>query len=412
MKSRLFAFLIVCVSVLLVYGGFLLGQRWLGTSTKGLSWIYWILLLLGYSICSGANVAYFSFSIRDLKKAVERGTGAARGSVDAKRAKQAISMLRHLDDPNWTLASILLTNVAFGVQLSQLSDGLFTGLMAVLMPIISITIFGEFFAQATFLRYAGAICFFFSPIIWALKWATSPISYPLARAVDALYGREAIRRLNEQDLLSDLRLELSEVGTDEQAPHAEVLDRRELTTLMNAAQADDEPARDIGEVLDPRTIVSMKFEKGRPTFPDDISEFIRVELEHVAHPWFVISAEPNNQPNLFLDEDGFVRDYAGCKLEGNADDFCPHDHTFRARVYSNMNTKLGQVISDFQVHEEHPGDDVIDIDVALIWTPDGRWIITGSDILGRFLRGVSRRRHWRFRREERRQRRRNKLSSG
>ena len=114
---------------------------------------------------------------------------------------------------------------------------------------------------------------------------------------------------------------------------------------------------------------------------------------------------------LFLDADGFVRDYAGCQLEDKVEDFCANDHTFRIRVYSDINTKLGQVISDFQVHEEHPGDDVIDIDVALIWTPEGRWIVTGSDILGRFLRGVPRRRHWRFRREQRRQRRRNKLSS-
>lgn len=411
MNWRLLTFLIVCMILLLVCGIWL-GQQWLGTPTQALSWIYWILLLLGYSICSGANVAYFSFSIRELKKAVERGSGAPPHSFDAKRARQAIRLLKHLDDPNWTLAAILLTNVAFGVQLSQLSDGLFTGLMAVVMPIISITVFGEFFAQATFLRYAGAICDFFSPIIWMLKWVTGPFSYPLARAVDALYGREAIRRLNEQDLLSDLRLELSEIDTEEQAPHAEILDRRELTTLMNAALADDEPAREIGQVLDPRTVIPMKFEHGRPVFPRDMAEFIRTQLEHVAHPWFVITDADSAEPMLFLDADGFVRDYAACQLEGRVEDFSPDDHTFRVRVYPDKNTKLGQVISDFQVHEEHPGDDVIDIDVALIWTRDGRWIVTGSDILGRFLRGVSRRRHWRFRREERRQRRRNKLASG
>jgi hypothetical protein len=151
---------------------------------------------------------------------------------------------------------------------------------------------------------------------------------------------------------------------------------------------------------------------GRPEFPDDISEFIRVQLRHLAHPWFVIVDAKTHAPMLFLDADGFVRDYAGCLLDDQVADFCPHDHTFRVRVYDNMNTKLGQVISDFQVHEEYPGDDVIDIDVALIWTPEGQWIVTGSDILGRFLRGVSRRRHWRLRREERRKRRRNKLSSG
>jgi metal transporter CNNM len=41
-----------------------------------------------------------------------------------------------------------------------------------------------------------------------------------------------------------------------------------------------------------------------------------------------------------------------------------------------------------KVKANHPEDDVIDNDLILIWGEQKR-IITGSDILGRLLRGIS-----------------------
>lgn len=39
---------------------------------------------------------------------------------------------------------------------------------------------------------------------------------------------------------------------------------------------------------------------------------------------------------------------------------------------------------------------MIDNDLILVWTDDERRIITGADILGRLLRGFSKRVDWRF----------------
>jgi metal transporter CNNM len=41
-----------------------------------------------------------------------------------------------------------------------------------------------------------------------------------------------------------------------------------------------------------------------------------------------------------------------------------------------------------KVRPDHPEDDVIDNDLILVWGEQKR-IITGSDILGRLLRGIS-----------------------
>jgi hypothetical protein len=53
-----------------------------------------------------------------------------------------------------------------------------------------------------------------------------------------------------------------------------------------------------------------------------------------------------------------------------------------------MNARMGDVLGRMKVKANHPEDDVIDNDLILIWGEQKR-IITGSDILGRLLRGIS-----------------------
>jgi metal transporter CNNM len=49
---------------------------------------------------------------------------------------------------------------------------------------------------------------------------------------------------------------------------------------------------------------------------------------------------------------------------------------------------LGEVIGRMKVKPEHPEDDVIDDDLILVWGIQRR-IITGADLLGRLLRGIT-----------------------
>jgi hypothetical protein len=48
------------------------------------------------------------------------------------------------------------------------------------------------------------------------------------------------------------------------------------------------------------------------------------------------------------------------------------------------------VITNLKVHGKAAIDDVIDNDLILLWSDDKR-VITGTDILGRLLRGITRR---------------------
>ena len=62
----------------------------------------------------------------------------------------------------------------------------------------------------------------------------------------------------------------------------------------------------------------------------------------------------------------------------------------RPIVIKNGDAKLGDVLRDLKVVQEHADDDVIDQDLILYWTDKEKRIITGADILDRLMRGIVR----------------------
>ena len=84
-----------------------------------------------------------------------------------------------------------------------------------------------------------------------------------------------------------------------------------------------------------------------------------------------------------LDSHRFLRDALFNQLET---DFIVYWH--RPIIVRSLQTKLGDVIGQMNVAPERPGDDVIDHDIILVWGAQKR-IITGSDLLGRLLRGIA-----------------------
>jgi len=55
---------------------------------------------------------------------------------------------------------------------------------------------------------------------------------------------------------------------------------------------------------------------------------------------------------------------------------------------TDASTLLGKVLSRLRVDPKSAGDDVIDNDLILIWSKEKR-VISGADILGRLLRGIT-----------------------
>jgi metal transporter CNNM len=62
--------------------------------------------------------------------------------------------------------------------------------------------------------------------------------------------------------------------------------------------------------------------------------------------------------------------------------------THRPVIVSDPKTRIGDVMGRMKVKPIHPEVDVIDDDLILVWGNQKR-TISGSDILGRLLRGIS-----------------------
>lgn len=73
---------------------------------------------------------------------------------------------------------------------------------------------------------------------------------------------------------------------------------------------------------------------------------------------------------------------------GNSAANDPMAHCHRPIIVSDQKTLLGKVLTRLKVYPKSDIDDVIDDDLILIWSQDKR-VITGADILGRLLRGIS-----------------------
>ncbi len=61
----------------------------------------------------------------------------------------------------------------------------------------------------------------------------------------------------------------------------------------------------------------------------------------------------------------------------------------RPIIIRDSKISLGETITRLKVHPERLDDDVIDEDIIVFWSDTQRRVITGSDLLGRLLRGIA-----------------------
>jgi hypothetical protein len=96
----------------------------------------------------------------------------------------------------------------------------------------------------------------------------------------------------------------------------------------------------------------------------------------------VIITDSNGEPKITVNANSFLR-----SALFDDSDFEPLLHCHRPIIVTDEHTTLGQVIPKLEVQPQRSGDDVIDRDIILLWGSQ-KHIITGSDILGRLLRGI------------------------
>ena len=326
-------------------------------------WIGIALCISQSAIFSGLNLAIFSVS--KLRLEVE----AAGGNSDAS------GLLTLRKDSNLTLATVLWGNVTINVLLTLLSDSILAGIGAFAFSTIVITLFGEIIPQAYFSRNALRMAARLTPLLNVYRLGLFPIAKPTAIVLNWWLGPEGITFLRERDFRALITRHAGAAGAD--------VGELEAIGALNFLDLDDILVVDEGELVDPRSIISLPIDNERPVLPkferspDD--PFLR-RLNASGKKWVIIT-DTSGRPSFVLDAHHFLRDLL---FSATVD---PEIYWHRPIIVTDMRTPLGSVIGRMKVKAEHPEDDVIDNDLILVWG-DQKRIITGADLLGRLLRGI------------------------
>lgn len=331
-----------------------------------LAWLGVLLCLSQSALLSGLNLACFSVSKLELELAVaQREPGAA--------------VLAHLrQDSNFLLVTILWANVGVNVLLALLAGSVMTGVAAFLFSTVVITVFGEIVPQSWFVRRALTVVDRLAPVLRIYQWLLWPVARPTARVLDLWLGREAIPWFRERELRSIIRLHMD-------AGHGEI-GNVEGQGALNFLLLDDILLMNEGEEIAPNSVLAIDFDGDRPQVPAFDTAAGEALLQRIvaAGTSRLVLTDRQHVPRRVLDVDTLLRAVWSDRTRTHLD-----GHSHRPIVVSDPATPLGAVIGRFRVHPQHHEDDVLDEDVILLWGTQRR-IITGADILGRLLRGISR----------------------
>ncbi len=334
--------------------------------TEIITWIGIAFCVSQSAMFSGMNLALFSISRLRLE------AEAATGSSDAEK------LLQMRDDSNFLLTTVLWGNVGINVLLTLLSNSVLAGVSAFIFSTVIITFAGEILPQAYFSRNALRMAALLAPVLKFYQFLLYPFAKSSSKILDLWLGKESIQYFRESNLREVIKKHIEADEAD--------IDRMEGLGALNFLAIDDLLVVQEGETVDPLSIVSLPFEEGNPLFPKfehSASDPFLQQVQQSGKKW-VILTEPSGEPRLVLDSDGFIR-HALFETSIRV----PKSYCHRPILIKDTRLRLGDVIWRLKVHPEHSGDDVIDQDIILIWGTEKR-IITGSDILGRLMRGIVR----------------------
>lgn len=334
-------------------------------TVNALVWIGILFCISQSAMFSGLNLALLSISRLRLEVEAASGNSAA------------VKILELRQDFNFLLTTILWGNVAINVLLTLLSKSVMAGLTAFFFSTFLITFFGEITPQAYFSRHAMRLGSLLAPVLRFYQWLLYPVAKPSAMVLDWWLGEEAVQYFRESDLHTVIKKHIEADESD--------VSRLEGIGAMNFLALDDIVVTQEGEHVHPDSVISLPMKQGKPLFPEferhPLDPFL-LKINRSGKKWIII-VDDSNQPYVVMNANAFLREVLFGEGPINPFNYCHHPI-----IVKDSSTLLGTVISDFKVYPKSRADDVVEQDLILIWDKEKR-IITGADILGRLLRGIT-----------------------
>ena len=215
-----------------------------------------------------------------------------------------------------------------------------------------------------------------SPVLRFYQILLFPVAKTTAIFLDKWLGPEAVQFINEKDFRELLKIHMDSEETD--------IEKIEGKGALNFLAIDDLSVVKEGETIDPDSVIQLQFVGEKPVFPEmalsATDPFLKL-IQSTQKKWIIIT-DGNSEPKATLNSESFLR----AALFGGPH-FNPWLYCHRPIIVRDEHAKLGEVIPKLKVHPERSDDDVIDEDIIIFWGSRKR-IITGSDILGRLMRGI------------------------
>ena len=216
-----------------------------------------------------------------------------------------------------------------------------------------------------------------SPILKIYQIILFPAAKPSAKILDIWLGAESIQYFRESSLREVIKKHIEADVSD--------VDRLEGIGALNFLAIDDLMVIEEGEAVDPKSVITLPVENDLPVFPEfnrSISDPFLMRIEVSGKKWVII-IDAQGEPHFTLDSDGFLRDVLFEKEK-----IVPSNYCHRPVVVKDTRLPLGNVIWQMKCQSQRTGEDIIDRDIILVWGERERRVITGTDILGRLLKGI------------------------
>jgi metal transporter CNNM len=332
-----------------------------------ITWILIFLCLLQSAIFSGLTIGLF-------------GLSRLRLEVEAELKNSfAVKVLELRTDSNLLLATLLWGNVGVNVLLTLLTDSIMSGASAFAFSTFLIAIFGEIAPQAYFSRHTMKIGSYLIPLIKFYRYLLYPVAKPTAHLLDLWLGKEGVMYFKERAMRVVIEKHMLSSRSD--------IDRIEGLGALNFLSIDDLNIKNEGSVIHPDSIIQLSFKDGYPVFPQMERKSTDPLLHKIAlsgKKW-VIVVDEKEKPSVAIDSDAFLRAAFNTEKAFHPMAYCHHPIIVRS-----SQERLGDVIKRLKVYPIDLEDDVVDEDLIIYWNIDDpdRRIITGSDLLGRLLRGI------------------------
>lgn len=149
-----------------------------------LFWIYlgtYVFLMLFAGLMSGLTLGLLSLDSNQLEVLQVAGR-----EKDKKYAKRIVPLVKrhHL-----LLVTLLLANACSVEAMPIFMDKITNPIVAILVSVTAVLIFGEIIPQALCSRYGLAIGYYLSPLVYFLMAAFFIVSWPISKLLDCLLGK-------------------------------------------------------------------------------------------------------------------------------------------------------------------------------------------------------------------------------